>query len=423
MKLTKFKLIAGGLGGISITCTEYIMGTNNVMFSDDVTRTRKVPFPYKFKQSVARLKYYFLVLTGHWIEPFNKYYNRSTHTIARLPETGTTPMGQTILLEIMNKINITGVVFTGKGFLFTGTIDSYGDKTIGISTRLVTEEDDAGFYQEALGVINSVFSDVGIFFKEGKVIEDSPKTYLEDMGYSEKEDLGDLSEEEMTERVLDAFQKRGGIVLMPADGSSISIDNASSKDIKVSLDDKTGNVVLDTRTGSIDGKHLEEVSSPQIDPEREEVLKATADHIVDEVNKSKAKDADNNSEKPADKESKSVDSDREFPKESISDDDIKAAVGPVTEAAQEEVIPPVKTKKKSSGSTLASEKDFAAATGEQVREDQRVDLTGAEFSEGNPNMSEGNHNPEVDDWSQEPENDSREGINISQEDLDGATQG
>lgn len=400
MKLERFKLIGGGVGGIVITCVEFIRGKNNVIFKDDVTRTRKVPFPHKFKQSVAKLKYYFLVLTGHWIEPFNKYYDRTTHTIAPIPETGVVPMGQTILIELMNKVAITGALFTGKGFLLTGTIDSYGDKTIGISTRIVTEEDDAGFYNEAHGVLMSIFTDVGVFFKEGMAIEDSPKEYLTDLGYAEKEGFNDLSEEELMNRVLDAFQQRGGIILMPADGS-MELDSPVNDNMK-SIEATDTKVTLDTRTGSIDGKHLEEVG------EKTELENKEIDKENDQAN------ADNSPKEKKHKESTPVDSDREFPPDSISDEDIKAAVGPVIDEVIEVIVPPQKVTKKKAGSTLASEKDFAAATGEQAKEDVPVDLTGAEFSEG--------HNPEVDDWNQEPQHNGGDEADLSSADMEDATQ-
>ena len=410
MQLERFKLIDGGVGGISITCYELIRGKNNIIFKDYVTRTRTVPFPLKFKLNIQKLKYYFLVLTAHWIEPFDKYYDRLNHVTLPLPETSAVPMGQTILKEIMNKVSITGVIFEGNGFRITGFLDTVGGKKIGIATSIVTEEDDAGFFNEAKEMIKSTFSDVGLFFKEGMVIEDSPRSYLDDLGYKDEENLGDLSEAELVERAVDAIQKRGGIIIMPEDGN-IELDNLVDNKLDIFPADQVGDVktTLDTRTGNIDGKHLQEVgedNTAKIDPEKE-IEKFKEEKI------NKEKHAGNSSKEPTQEVSKSVDSDREFPQEGISDDDIKAAVGPVTEEISEEVIPPVKTKKKKAGSTLASEKDFAAATGEEVRDDAPVDLGNAEFSE--------DQSPEVDDWSQDVPVNEESGI--SQEDLDSATQG
>lgn len=418
MKLKRFKLIDGGIGGIAITCTEYVQGKSGAIIPDDVTRTRKVSFPFKFLQNVSKLKYYFLNMTAHWIEPYDKYYDRGTNRILPLPETGSVPMGQSLLIELMNKTNITGAIFTGKGFLLTGDINSYGDKKVGISTRLVTEDDDAGFYNEAIGVIQSIFSDVGMFIKDGMILEGSPKEYLSQYGEdTNKEGFANLSEDELMTRVFDAMQKRGAIIMIK-DGEDIpEVDNfvAISENAQ-----EEAQIILNTGTGSIDGKHLEEVGikdekvdiTQKMDPEKvNEKVKEIENFKNGKIDKEKhPANAGSGSKKTSGKKSKPADNDREFPPETISDEDIKATTGDI---ATEGAIPPEKGPKvikKAAGSTLVSEKDFAEATGEKAPETGPVDLANAEFSE--------NQNHEIDDWNQEQKDNTTNESEISNVDLE-----
>jgi len=368
MKLIKFKLIENGYGGIEITGTEYSLTKGGIVIPDDVTRTRKIGLGVSFQGQVAKLKYYFLNLTGHWIEPFNKYYDRNTHTRLPLPAEGAVPMGQQLLIELFNKVDITGVTTTDDSFVLTGTYNSYGNKKIGISTRTVTEDDDAGFFNEAMGTIREVFFLVTTYFKENMLPATvNPEQYLSQFSDANKEEFVGLSKDELVNRAIDELQKRGAIILMPeGGGGDIEVDHREiDNDVKAVGDKAT----LDTRTGNIDGKNLEEVS--HIDAEKD---------VVGTTKKSSGKKA------------KTADNDREFPPDNITDEDIQEATGTVI---TEEVIPAEqapKVQKKKAGSTLASEKDFAAAVGEEVRDDTPVDLTAAEFSQSR----EGGN--EVDDW-------------------------
>jgi hypothetical protein len=397
MKLQKFKLIDGGIGGIKITCEEYSRTRGDITIPDHVDRTRKVSMPMSFRKSVGRLKYYFLNLTGHWIEPFNKYYDLGTHKIADLPASGPVPMGHQLLITIMNKVSITGVVLTGGGFILTGTINSHGDKEIGIATQIVTEDDDAGFYQEAMGIINNVFHEIGTYFKENMLPIDQPKEYLLTFGDTNQEGFSNLSEKELTDKVLDELQKRGAIIMMSDDNTGPEEDNTG----KLTENTEDVKTTLDTRTGNIDGEHLQDVS--------ESLKKANEVNvaITEEKNKQIKKEK-KNAKKGIVSENKPEVNDREFPADHISDADIKAAVDPVENEEPAPEVKGTKVKKVAPGSSLVSEKDFAEATGDQVRDDKPVDLTGAEFSEGNH---------EVDDWSQvAPEDNQAEVSDINFED-------
>lgn len=415
MKLQKFKLIDNGYGGIRITGIEYSLTKGGIVIPDNVNRERKVGMGLSFLGTVAKLKYYFLNLTGHWIEPFDKYYDRTTHTKLQLPTTGLIPMGQQLLFDKLNKVDITGVITTENSFMITGTYSSYGDKKIGISTRAVTEDDDAGFFNEAMGVINEVFFLITTFFKENMLPATSePAQYLSRFSDSNKEDFVGLSKDELIDRAIDELQKRGAIILMPEGGGSLEVDHIDEKTgLLLSVEDGGEKIILDTRTGSIDGKHLEEVNE-KIDIDQKTSTDQKIDPEIDIVKSkeekvNKKKHANNSPEnKEVGKQSNKNDNDREFPQDNISDEDIKSATETVV---TEDAIPPEaspKVQRKKTGSTLVSEKDFAAATGEAVREDTPVDLTAAEFSE-NENVKD------IDEW-RENVTDESELSNIDIED-------
>ena len=87
MNITKFKLINGGIAGIVVDAKESIPYRGHMMIVDDVNRTRRIILPESIRRKVQEMKYFFLNITSHWIEPYNKFYDIKSYTLSDPPQT------------------------------------------------------------------------------------------------------------------------------------------------------------------------------------------------------------------------------------------------------------------------------------------------------------------------------------------------
>ena len=77
MEIEKFKLVDNGSSGIEVWGQEYLRSTVNKRMSviDLVHRRRRTAVSKDITQRINRLKYYFLNITGHWVKPYNKFFD------------------------------------------------------------------------------------------------------------------------------------------------------------------------------------------------------------------------------------------------------------------------------------------------------------------------------------------------------------
>ena len=160
MNISKFKLRSGGIDGVTIHAIEK-MPHENMMFLDEVSRTRKVPISDSLRKKIQNLKYFYLNLTSHWISPYNKYFDLKEYEILPVvPVDDKIPQGQTLLHDIWNKTSITGVTIKNGGFVITGEIEVVDGKKLGIATPFITEEDDLSFYMDAIKHIEDIMEEL-----------------------------------------------------------------------------------------------------------------------------------------------------------------------------------------------------------------------------------------------------------------------
>lgn len=326
MKIESIKLMDSGYQGLVITGKEYFQTENGVAIVDDITRTRKIGLGKETIMTTTKLKYYFLVLTRHWLESYNKFYNRDTHEILPFPEKDPSPV-HVYLREIMCATTITGLKLTEKGFIITGSIDSVNTKKININTPLITPDDDAGFFYEAEDHMKKIIIEVVREIKQGQIPKYTKDELIRISKNTVKEGVEGMTEEQMHDKVVEDIQRRGGVILY-ADDESPDFDYVG----QVVIPDKQ--LSLNMSTKNIDSQNLEDAGA-----------KAEEDTAP----------------------------------EAIDDKDITEAV--VTEAEAKEPASSGKQKsKKKSGSTLASEKSFSEATGKPAANTEQADLSNAEFS-------------------------------------------
>jgi hypothetical protein len=206
MDIIKFKLIAGGRGGIEVTAKEFL-SSGKFQIVDDVKRKRKLPLSEDLINEVKKLKYYFLHLTSHWIPVYDQYFDKETYTLLplELPEP---KKAQLVLKELWNKTEVTGAKSSIAGFLLTGKIESIKDKFIDLTTPFVDEDDDFGFFEEAIEVLNKVSKGIGEYILTHQLSIESGKQDLPDDVLTSK------SKDEIAALVEQRFMDRGAIIMM-----------------------------------------------------------------------------------------------------------------------------------------------------------------------------------------------------------------
>jgi len=247
MNIIKFKLLDGGLSGVRIDAVEK-MPHENMMFLDDVQRTRKIPLGDELREKIQNLKYFFLNLTSHWISPFNKYFDLQEYKLLPLIEINDQqPQGQTLLHDIWNHTKITGVTIKNGGFVITGTIEVVDMKKIGISTPFITEEDDLSFYLDARKHIEDIMEELGNTIEMRMLPIPTSKQMLLSFGEKEEE-VSDLNLEELEKKFYNRLVDRGAIIIID--------DNYFNDPGKIG--NGPSEAILNTNTNSIDSHNMPE---------------------------------------------------------------------------------------------------------------------------------------------------------------------
>ena len=174
MKVLKFKLLKGGDEGIKIDAKEYLP-SGNVKIVDDVSRTRKIMISDNLRAEIKKLKYFFLNLTGHWIGPYQKFYDKETYSLIDVQADAEN--AHILVKNLWNKTEITGAKATeNEGFLITGTIETVEGKKMGFTTPWVTADDDIGFFYDAMDVISQIATGIAEYVTNMAIsIEDAVK--------------------------------------------------------------------------------------------------------------------------------------------------------------------------------------------------------------------------------------------------------
>ncbi len=251
MKITRFKLLQGGNEGIAIEAEEYLKADGKWVIIDDVKRTRKLIIPDKLMKEIAKLKYFFLNLTNHWIHPYTKFYDSEA---LKLFEVGSQPTQTQLLLQnIWNKTSIIYATLDGKGFSIGGRIDSIESKPIVINCPAISADDDVGFFNECVDLLESIFAQIDEYFTSKVIPIEAGKANLP------VEETEGKTITELTELVAENFQKKGAIILMDANTQQDSLSETTDKP-------KT---VLHTGTGSIDGANIKHAKGEADDSKSE----------------------------------------------------------------------------------------------------------------------------------------------------------
>ena len=218
------------------------------MIVDNVERTRPVIVPDNVIAEINKLKYYFLNLTAHWHPSFNPFYDRHHHIV--LPVSADASDDHLLLKDLWRRTTITGAKVEAGYFLITGKIESVTDKFVGLVTPKIGMDDDIGFYDECMTVLDGIAKAIADYLKKGVISLEEYKDKMPAQVTAGK------TTEEITEMVINSLQEKGAIIMMDA-VSGRELDGGESVDSVV------------VKSGSIDAGNLPEGSFEE-DPEFDE---------------------------------------------------------------------------------------------------------------------------------------------------------
>lgn len=264
MQISKFKLIDHGRGGVSIEGKETVQIGNSYAVVDSIKRERRLMLSEDIIVKINQLKYYFFNLTGHWVSPFNNYYDAVNHCLKDIiPDAeGKIKPGQEMLRTLWSRTDITGISYKSGGFVITGEIEAIEGKKVVINTPFIVEDDDIGFFHDAMDKIEDCIRSIIDFISAKHLPEFNPEKYLSE------EERGDLDMNSLSKKVVDKLIDKGLIVLVSDEHPRLPFV-------------KEGNgVTVHSDTGNIDGEHLPEAKrDDEIDQEELEMLKRKDEEI------------------------------------------------------------------------------------------------------------------------------------------------
>jgi hypothetical protein len=270
LEITKFKLANLGRNGITIEGRETIQMSDNAVCIDKVKRERNLILVPRIVELIQEMKYYFFNCTGHWMVPFNRYYDITNHILKPLEydEENKIKAGQELLRSLWNRTEITGISYLHNGFVITGSIEVVEGKKLVINTPFISEEDDLGFYSSAIEKMGECIREIVNYFTINALPAYDPKLILKE------EEMKGLSVEEISNKVLEKLVDRNMIILIKDDEEQKAIPETTKK----------RSSKLSTSTKNIDSKNLPEVkdhnSESQSGEHNDNILGDDPDEIV-----------------------------------------------------------------------------------------------------------------------------------------------
>jgi hypothetical protein len=264
MEIEKFKLITDGHIGIEVWGYEHLRSKINPSFVviDPVYRKRRLPCDPLILERIKRLKYYLFNISGHWVSVFNKYFDHETMAPVTIKK-GEEPKQTLEYLKLLfNRTKITGARLSETGFLITAVIEAVERKPMGISTPLITQDDDFGFYADAVDEISKIFSMLEAHIALPQLTMGQAKDILELHGIS-AEAIKDKTEKEVEGDAVNLLESKGFILISPEETDRM-IEGKKTEGGKLSTSQK-----------NIDGKNLpvaEVIKPSEISPAEDDVI-------------------------------------------------------------------------------------------------------------------------------------------------------
>ena len=227
-----FKLHKQGQEGIEISSEQLsrsIHVDNQEVFQDNVNTYRKNIVPPHITEAIGRLRYYFLNLTGHWIDLYNPYMDNDNRIIIPLPENP--KRGHIYLKTLWQATEVTQVKFTSHSLQIMGTIDVIPGKPLPINPPKITHEDNLDWYMEAEAKIRAIFKLLVQYFSTIPLnnVDDYRKYLVANAKEETKIDIASFDDEQVMNKIIDKFSEAGAIVMMDGDVMRDAIGELTEK--------------------------------------------------------------------------------------------------------------------------------------------------------------------------------------------------
>lgn len=216
MKITKFKLVDGGYGGISVNYEGSRIKDGSSILYERIEKV-KVPVSPELSIVINRLKVFLLRLTNHWDKRLDVYINENFEIvdldISELSSTDLADYNRS--LSLFRNTEITGVSTSDGGILITGKIESAVKIPVAINSPLVTEDYDWIHFEDLRMIINSLFKKIAFFIESDKLLTMDPKKYLVEKAKVDVEEVEGLDPVVAKERMIKHLEDLGYIILDP----------------------------------------------------------------------------------------------------------------------------------------------------------------------------------------------------------------
>jgi len=255
-----FKLHKKGQAGISIT-TEQLskhLGTveSKEIYHDKVETFREHITPPNILEGIEKLKYYFLEITGYWIDVYNQYRDPETNLL--LPITEDAKGGRRHLQALWESVTVTQVKIDNKSFTIIGMIEVIDGKPLNLSPAKVTPDDEEiDFYEQARDDIKAIVMLLVEYFSTAAIsdVEDVRRYLSENADEVGKQEIAKWDIEQVMNRVMDEMSEKGAIIMMDGD---------------------SGQTMLEETVEAVAEEVVEEVIEPEPEPAVEEPVEEPA---------------------------------------------------------------------------------------------------------------------------------------------------
>lgn len=228
-EITKFKLLQKGANGLEADVKTYFEVGGGRKIVETGSRSRAMSIKPALGIAVARLKYYYLILTGHWIEAYNNYFDKELMVPRTPTEEDPLNVPWATLQSLWDKTFIASANVTDDGgFIISGFLEIIPKKPLNISTPKVKMSDDYSFFEETMDVLQEVAVHIIDYFTQGTILDDPRERLQIEAKYSD-DDMAGLDDAEVEEQLIEMLEARGAIILSPTESKAIEARRKESE--------------------------------------------------------------------------------------------------------------------------------------------------------------------------------------------------
>ena len=288
MILKKALLIANGSKGLELMFDGYRKISDNFMSNYEDKRKDRLPVPLNLRMKFSDLKYFFLTMVGVWPEeltPVLKDYYSRVKTVDELVDDGMQKQAAGALAmeaeSLFQKCRIIGYHIRGSEIKIVGTFENIEGKPYNPMLPFISEDDDYGFYHEAMAVIKEISNMVINYMKEENLELAEMKKLLLELQQNNPKDSERVEKQTDEENFIEYMKRlEDQALVFPIEGSQLEKDLAlhSAKIVSKNTLDKS----MFTKSEEIEDEQMVYETTPNgIGNNMAEAWKNHADTMAD----------------------------------------------------------------------------------------------------------------------------------------------